>query len=117
MRALNETYHVQAPRQISSEHTIQHLTSQLLKGETTLPNISDTSRSIYQNKQSDIAGTYTPVSRRIENTATQTQLPSSFNTSLQISYNQTTVMGVDDQPVMKPQLVRHSYGDSTGTLL
>ena len=26
-------------------------------------------------------------------------------------------MGVDHQPVMQPQLVRHTYQDSTGTLL
>ena len=49
MRALNETYHVQTPREVSSEHTIQHLPSQVLKREITLPNISDTSRSISQN--------------------------------------------------------------------
>ena len=75
-------YHVQTPREVSSEHTIQHLPSQVLKREITLPYISDTSMSICQNMQSDIAGTYTPVSRRIENIATQTQLPSSYNTSL-----------------------------------
>ena len=69
------------------------------------------------NMQSDIAEIYTPVSRRVENTATQTQLPSSYKTSLQFSNNQATVMCVDHQPVMQPQLVRHSYGCSTGTLL
>ena len=44
MRAFNETYHVQTPREVSSEHTIQHLPSQVFKREITLPNISDTSR-------------------------------------------------------------------------
>ena len=63
------------------------------------------------------SGTYTPVSKRIENTATQTQLPSSYNTSLQFSNNQATVLSVDHQPVMQQQLVRHSYEDSTGTLI
>lgn len=117
MRALNETYHVQTPRQVSSEHTSQHLPSQVLKREINIPNISDSSRSICQNMQSDTAGTYTPVSRRIESTRTQTQLPSSYNTSLQFSNNQATVMGVDHQPIMQPQLVRHTYQDSAGTLL
>ena len=79
--------------------------------------MSDTSRSICQNMQSGVAGTNTPVSRRIDNIATQMQFPSSYNSSLQISNNQATVMGVDHQPDMQPQLVRHSYGDSSGTLL
>ena len=35
MRAPNGTYHVQTPKEVSSEHVIQHLPSQVLKRKIT----------------------------------------------------------------------------------